>query len=104
MMLEQPEMPEVPEEDYSFHSGGIIDTLEDLMKKEETAQKAFDEASASKREEIDTATTTLETKETQLADNESSTAEKTEMLTEETALLHDDRAYLKDITGQCETK
>jgi len=115
MMLEQPEMPEVPEEDYSFHSGGIIDTLndllkkfearkEDLMKEEETAQKAFDEASKSKREEIDTATTTLETKETQLADNESSTAEKTEMLTEETALLHDDRAYLKDITGQCETK
>ena len=41
------------------------------MKEEETAQKAFDEASASKREEIDTATTTLETKETQLADNES---------------------------------
>jgi len=115
MMLEQPEMPEVPEEDYTFHSGGIIDTLndlqkkfearkEDLMKEEETAQKAFDEASKSKREEIDTATTTLETKETQLADNESSTAEKTEMLTEETALLHDDRAYLKDITGQCETK
>ena len=26
MMLEQPEMPEVPEEDYSFHSGGMIDT------------------------------------------------------------------------------
>merc|ERR1719194_141070 len=115
MMLEQPDMGEVPEEDYTFHSGGIIDTLndllkkfesrkEDLMKEEETAQKAFDEAAASKREEIDTATTTLETKETQLADNESSTAEKTEMLTEETALLHDDRAYLKDITGQCETK
>merc|ERR1719440_1656706 len=106
---------EVPEEDYTFHSGGIIDTLNGLLKEfeerlatlekeEEAAQASFDAAAKSKREEIETAKTTLETKEEQLADNESTTAEKSEMLTEETALLHDDRAYLKDLTGQCEAK
>merc|ERR1719359_1119238 len=82
--LQQPDMPEVTEE--------------------EAAQASFDAAAKSKREEIETAKTTLETKEEQLADNESTTAEKEEMLTEETALLHDDRAYLKDLTGQCEER
>merc|ERR1719359_2777556 len=82
--LQQPDMPEVTEE--------------------EAAQASFDAAAKSKREEIDTAKSTLETKEEQLADNESTTAEKEEMLTEETALLHDDRAYLKDLTGQCEER
>jgi hypothetical protein len=113
--LQQPESMEVPEEDYSFHSGGIIDTLNGLLKEfeerlatlekeEEAAQASFDEAAKSKREEIETAKSTLETREEQLADNESTTAEKEEMLTEETALLHDDRAYLKDVTGQCEER
>merc|ERR1719359_1944444 len=82
--LQQPDMPEVTEE--------------------EAAQASFDAAAKSKREEIDTAKSTLETREEQLADNESTTAEKEEMLTEETALLHDDRAYLKDLTGQCEER
>merc|ERR1719327_1578737 len=113
--LQQPESMEVPEEDYTFHSGGIIDTLNGLLKEfeerlatlekeEEAAQASFDEAAKSKREEIETAKSTLETREEQLADNESTTAEKEEMLTEETALLHDDRAYLKDLTGQCEER
>merc|ERR1719506_3702314 len=113
--LQQPEMPEVPEEDYSFHSGGIIDKLNGLLKEfeerkatlekeEEAAQASFDAAAKSKREEIEAAKATLETREEQLADNESTTAEKEEMLTEETALLHDDRAYLKDVTGQCEER
>merc|ERR1719327_335642 len=113
--LQGSQMPEVPEEDYTFHSGGIIDTLNGLLKEfeerlatlekeEEAAQASFDEAAKSKREEIETAKSTLETREEQLADNESTTAEKEEMLTEETALLHDDRAYLKDLTGQCEER
>merc|ERR1719201_3046386 len=113
--LQQPESMEVPEEDYTFHSGGIIDTLNGLLKEfeerlatlekeEEAAQASFDAAAKSKREEIETAKSTLETREEQLADNESATAEKEEMLTEETALLHDDRAYLKDVTGQCEER
>merc|ERR1719331_1951941 len=89
--------------------------LNDLLKKfeerkstletdEEKAVKAFDEASASKREEIEAAKSTLATKEEQLSENESTTAEKTELKTETSALLHDDRTYLKDLTGQCETK
>ena len=68
-----------------FHlqlSRGIIDTLNGLLKEfeerlatlekeEEAAQASFDEAAKSKREEIDTAKSTLETREEQLADNES---------------------------------
>ena len=63
-------------------SRGIIDTLNGLLKEfeerlatlekeEEAAQASFDEAAKSKREEIDTAKSTLETREEQLADNES---------------------------------
>jgi len=114
-LLQQPESMEVPEEDYTFHSGGIIDTLNELLKEfedrkatlekeEEAAQQSFDAAAKAKREELDAAKTTLETREEQLSENESTTAEKTEELTEQKALLHDDNAYLKDLTGQCEAK
>merc|ERR1719269_67071 len=114
-LLQQPESMEVPEEDSTFHSGGIIDTLNELLKEfedrkatlekeEEAAQQSFDAAAKAKREELDAAKTTLETREEQLSENESTTAEKTEELTEQKALLHDDNAYLKDLTGQCEAK
>merc|ERR1719269_276948 len=114
-LLQQPESMEVPEEDYTFHSGGIVDTLNELLKEfedrkatlekeEEAAQQSFDAAAKAKREELDAAKTTLETREEQLSENESTTAEKTEELTEQKALLHDDNAYLKDLTGQCEDK
>jgi len=114
-LLQQPESMEVPEEDYTFHSGGIIDTLNELLKEfedrkstlekeEEAAQQSFDAAAKAKREELDAAKDTLATREEQLSENESTTAEKTEELTEQKALLHDDNAYLKDLTGQCEAK
>merc|ERR1719181_2103446 len=75
-LLQQPEGMggEVPEKDYSFHSDGIISTLEDLLKEfkerkddiqaeEDKAQAAVDEASKAKQEEIDAGKETLKTKE-----------------------------------------
>jgi len=113
--LASDQMPEVPEEDYSFHSGGIIGTLEEILKefterkdtldKEETAaQASFDAMAKAKREEIDSSKATLESKEDQLSTAQSDLATTEEDLTETTALLNDDNTYLKDITGQCETK
>merc|ERR1719502_527823 len=113
-LLQQPE-GDVPEEDYTFHSDGIIKTLEDLLKEfkerkdsiqaeEDKAQAAFDEASKAKQEEIDSGKETLKTKEERLSEAESEIAEKEEELTETKALCADDKTYLKDLTGQCEVK
>ena len=60
------EDPDVPEGDYEFHSGGIIDVLNELLKdfnankeekekEEEDTKKAFDELSEKKRASLKTA-------------------------------------------------
>merc|ERR1719421_2404796 len=98
------EMPEVPDEDYSFHSGGILDLLKDLHKEwtekktkleneEDAASEAFNKAAEAKRKEIQADKDLIATESGDVAD-----------LTEETALLKDDNTYLRDLTEQCERK
>merc|ERR1719316_2200557 len=102
------EMPEVPDEDYSFHSGGILDLLKDLHKEwtekktkleseEDAASSAFNKAAESKRKEIQADKDLISTESADLAGDQAD-------LTEETALLKDDNTYLRDLTEQCERK
>jgi hypothetical protein len=109
------EMPEVPDEDYSFHSSGIIDLLKDLHKEwtekktkleneEDAASGAFNKAAEAKRKEIQADKDLIETETGDLAEAKSSLATDDADLTEETALLKDDNTYLRDLTEQCERK
>jgi len=109
------QMPEIPEEDYTFKSGGIIGTLEDLLTKfkarkdelaseEDKAKLSFEAAAEGKRTEMDTGKESLATTEDQLSTAQSDIATTHEDLTETTALLADDKVYLKEITAQCEEK
>lgn len=109
------EMPEVPDEDYSFHSGGIVDLLKDLHKEwtekktkleseEDAASAAFNKAAEAKRKEIQADKDLISTESGDLAEAKSDLASDQADLTEETALLKDDNTYLRDLTEQCERK
>jgi chromosome segregation ATPase len=109
------EMPEVPDEDYSFHSSGIIDLLKDLHKEwtekktkleneEDAASGAFNKAAEAKRKEIQADKDLISTESGDLAEAKSDLASDDADLTEETALLKDDNTYLRDLTEQCERK
>jgi chromosome segregation ATPase len=108
-------MPEVPEKDYDFHSGGIMDMLKELgdefntkksklEQEEEAASNAFNKAADAKRSEISTTKSTIATQTTQLAECEEDIADDTHDHTETSALLADDKTYLADLTEQCERK
>jgi chromosome segregation ATPase len=106
---------EEPEGAYSFHSGDIIGTLQELHTKfsqkkdslqqdEDASRDAFATASTAKKAQIDTTKDTLTTQEGELSSTESSLASTEEALATTRALLADDKTYLKDLTEQCETK
>jgi hypothetical protein len=109
------QIPEVPENDYDFHSQGIIDLLKDLHKnwsekkatleaEEDAASSAFNAAADAKRTEISTTKDTINTQTSALDTTNSDLATDTADLTETNALLADDKTYLKDLTEQCERK
>merc|ERR1719262_56137 len=109
------EMPEVPDQDYDFHSQGILDLLKDLHKswsekkaqleaEEDAANSAFNSAADAKRSEIQTTKDTIDTQTDALDTTNSDLASDQADLTETNALLADDKTYLKDLTEQCERK
>jgi len=109
------QIPEVPENDYDFHSGGILKLLEELKtewdqkktkleNEEQASADAFNAAAEAKRGEIQAAKDLIDTDNTRLAETNSDISDDDKDLTEETALLADDQTYLKDLTEQCERK
>merc|ERR1719473_896755 len=110
----QPVM-DVPVADYTFHAGGIIETLENLLntfrEKRNTlesdntsAQSAYDLAMQAKNAQVDTAQQNLEAKTKERAETTEDIQENQADLTETNAVLNDDRLYLKDLTAKCEAK
>jgi len=103
------------ESDYDFHSGGILDTLGELLKdfraqnnkldnEEEADRRSFAALSSAKNRQIGKATSGLATEQTKLTNTQANQATTSGLLTETNAHLNDDNLYLKDITGQCEKK
>jgi DNA repair exonuclease SbcCD ATPase subunit len=110
----QPVM-DVPVADYTFHAGGIIETLENLLntfrEKRNTlesdntsAQSAYDLAMQAKNNQVDTAQQNLEAKTKERAETTEDLSTNQADLTETNAVLNDDRLYLKDLTAKCEAK
>merc|ERR1719421_2677887 len=103
------------EVNYDTHSGGIIDTVEDLeetfieekgdMKhNEQGAQQEHDKLVLSKELQIGTAEKNLKKTEETRATTTKEIASTQQDLTTTLAQLHDDQAYLKDLTAKCEDK
>jgi hypothetical protein len=101
--------------DYDFHSGGIVDTLNGLLKdfraqnnkvdaEEESERRAFAQMSGAKNRQINRGQSSLSTEQGKLTDTEADQATDSGLLTETNAHLNDDNLYLKDLTGQCEKK
>merc|ERR1719201_2772684 len=111
---EQPVM-DVPVSDYTFHAGGIIETLEDLLNTfrekrtslesdNTSAQSSYDLAMQAKNDQVDTAQQNLEAKNKERAETTEDISTNQADLTETNAVLNDDRLYLKDLTAKCEAK
>jgi len=101
--------------DYDFHSGGILDTLNGLLKdfraqnnkvdaEEESERRAFAQMSSAKNRQISRGQSSLSTEQGKLTSTEADQATDSGLLTETNAHLNDDNLYLKDLTGQCEKK
>merc|ERR1719160_939071 len=106
---------DVPVSDYTFHAGGIIETLEELLNKfrekrtaleadNTSAQSAYDLAMQAKKDQVDTAQQNLEAKNKERAETTEDISTNQADLTETNAVLNDDRLYLKDLTAKCEAK
>merc|ERR550532_855078 len=109
------EGPDVPMEDYKFHSGDIIETLEQLEKKFRDTKTEVDEEEVksvavfdslmqketdytkAKNLDLDKAKKTKEKKIAEIAENNE------ELATTE-AVLADDKQYLKELTKMCDDK
>merc|ERR1719161_2148105 len=113
--LMQTSEPEVPENDYEFHSQGILDVLDELKKdfqanldekKEEgeAAKKAHDELMEKKQGELETADGQKTDAEEAIEECKRQISEATEALIEAEKELKDDQTYLKDLTERCESK
>merc|ERR1719313_2208064 len=111
---EQPVM-DVPVADYTFHAGGIIETLEGLLQTfrekrsllesdNTSSQSAYDLAMQAKNDQVDTAQQNLEAKTKERAETTEDISTNQADLTETNAVLNDDRLYLKDLTAKCEAK
>merc|ERR1719313_1663306 len=111
---EQPVM-DVPVSDYTFHAGGIIETLEGLLSTfrekrtalesdNTSAQSAYDLAMQAKNDQLDTAQQNLASKTKERAETTEDLQTNQADLTETNAVLNDDRVYLKDLTAKCEAK
>merc|ERR1719265_359231 len=112
MLLQQ---PEVPMEDYSFHSNDIIKTLEGLLEDFKDTKEQLDAAEVKSVAEFDTLmqalTSEKKDKEGDLekakkakGETVAEIAEKSADLTTTSAVLLDDQEYLKDLAKICEEK
>merc|ERR1719160_1538437 len=106
---------DVPVADYTFHAGGIISTLEDLLQTfrekrtllesdNTSSQSSYDLAMQAKNDQVDTAQQNLEAKTKERAETTEDLSTNQADLTETNAVLNDDRLYLKDLTAKCESK
>jgi hypothetical protein len=112
-LLQQPSDP--PVNDYTFHAGDIVETLEDLHKEfrdkkvelersEAKAQSDFDLAIQSKKHQLEQAEIALGDQKKERAATTGGIGSANDDLTAANALLNDDRVYLKDLTSKCEQK
>jgi len=103
------------QQNYEGHSGGIIDTVEelahdfieekgDMKHDEQNAQQEHDKLVLSKELQIGTAQKNLEGAEETRATTTKEIASTQQDLTKTLAQLHDDQAYLRDLTAKCEDK
>merc|ERR1719171_2202881 len=115
LLSDKQPITDVPVADYTFHAGGIISTLEDLLntfrEKRTTlesdntsAQSAYDLAMQAKNDQVSTAQQNLEAKTKERAEVTEDIQTNQADLTETNAVLNDDRLYLKDLTAKCEAK
>merc|ERR1719201_3228083 len=115
LLSDKQPITDVPVADYTFHAGGIIETLEGLLQtfreKRNTlesdntsAQSAYDLAMQAKNDQVDTAQQNLEAKTKERAETTEDLQTNQADLTETNAVLNDDRLYLKDLTAKCEAK
>jgi hypothetical protein len=102
-----------PVEDYTFHAGDIIETLETLWKdfrakkveleeNEAKAESDFNIAIQSKKHQIEQTQIALDDQNRKRTETTEDIATANEDLTGANALLNDDRVYLKDLTSKCE--
>jgi MFS superfamily sulfate permease-like transporter len=115
LLSDKQPITDVPVADYTFHAGGILSTLEDLLntfrEKRTTlesdntsAQSAYDLAMQAKNDQVSTAQQNLEAKTKERAEVTEDIQTNQADLTETNAVLNDDRLYLKDLTAKCEAK
>jgi hypothetical protein len=112
-LLQQP--ADVPVNDYTFHAGDIVETLEELHKEfrdkkvelersEAKAESDFNLAIQSKKHQLEQAELSLGDQKKSRAETTDGIASANADLTAANALLNDDRVYLKDLTAKCEQK
>merc|ERR1719174_2408836 len=115
LLSDKQPITDVPVADYTFHAGGIIETLEDLLNTfrekrtslesdNTSAQSSYDLAMQAKTNQVDTAQQNLEAKTKERAEVTEDISTNQADLTETNAVLNDDRLYLKDLTAKCEAK
>merc|ERR1719393_959122 len=109
------ETPEVPMQDYDFHSDGIIATLEKLLKEFGNEKAEVDAAEVKSVAEHDAfmqeKTDFVKRKNAELEDTKKAKSETQEeigatsaALTTVAAVLLDDQEYLKELAAMCELK
>jgi len=107
--------PDVPMEDYKFHSDGIIATLERLLddfrkkkaevdKDEVAAVKAFDQFIQDKTHLVKTKNAELDDSKDRKATTQQEIAAASQQLTTTSANLLADQEYLKELTQICHDK
>merc|ERR1719174_3056619 len=115
LLSDKQPITDVPVADYTFHAGGIIETLEDLLNTfrekrtslesdNTSAQSSYDLATQAKNDQVNTAQQNLEAKTKERAEVTEDISTNQADLTETNAVLNDDRLYLKDLTAKCEAK
>jgi len=107
--------PEVPMQDYDFHSDGIIETLEKLLKDFTNEKQAVDEAEVKsvsafdrfmqdKTDFLKRKNAELEDTKKQKADTQEEIASTNQQLTVVSATLLDDQQYLTELSSMCTLK
>merc|ERR1719443_2608504 len=115
LLSDKQPITDVPVADYTFHAGGIIETLEGLLQTfrekrtalesdNTSAQSSYDLAMQAKNDQVNTAQQNLEAKTKERAETTEDLSTNQADLTETNAVLNDDRLYLKDLTAKCEAK
>jgi len=107
--------PEVPMQDYDFHSDGIIETLEKLQKDfniekqtvdaaEVKSVSAFDRFIQDKTDFLKRKTAELDDAKKQKAETQEEIASTNQQLTVVAAILLDDQQYLTELSSMCTLK